>query len=186
MIKRVRRFDKNSHDSSIDEFCMALDINTMLGWSEEFSKRVREHYLIKWYCTDTWVGTCVYYMDDEPIAISTQDARKSDKIYEFISEEAASKVRDFILELIAKDYPPCYDLIDMNKDVDEFYSVSYTGQLLEPIGMFEGRKCTLIKKPKGGLVDGVYHVPTTIIVYFEDGTHKEIDVKDFKIKVNIA
>ena len=75
-----------------------------LGWvdySEEFETRVEKFYVVgaNWICTDTRVGLAVYMVDGEPVAISAQSARKSSEDVEFVSVEAAKKVREFILSL---------------------------------------------------------------------------------------
>lgn len=180
-INKVDRSPKNTHNSCISEFCDALEITDSLGWSDVFSKRVKQHYLIKWYCTDTWVGTCVYYMDDKPIAVSTQFARKSDTNYHFISEEAADKVLTFIRSLEKEDRVHHQrSLIEEDQEIDDTYSVGFSGQLLTKVGAFNGRKCTVVKEVKDG------YISKRIIISFDDDhTTQEIDVGDFKINLHL-
>lgn len=78
----------------------ALDLG-WLDYSEEFETRVEKFYIVgaNWVCTDTRVGLAVYTFDGVPVAISAQPARKSSEDIEFISVDAAKKVREFILSL---------------------------------------------------------------------------------------
>jgi hypothetical protein len=178
VLEKVDRSQANTYSACISEFCDALGITDILGWSEEFSKRVKKHYLIKWYCTGTWVGVCVYYMDGIPVAISTQTARKSDVDYKFTCNAAVRDVRNFIREL--EDHEnPTIDLIDPTEEVSETYTVSFAGQLLTSYGTYKGRSCTVVEKVPG-------YISKRIIVSFDDSNSiKEIDVKDFKIPINI-
>ena len=95
MMKRVDRSKGNSVDGDIDDFCRELGIENYFGWDQAFSERVQGYYLIKWFCTDSWVGAVVYIMDDKPVAISYQSGRKSGREFEFVSKEAVEKVRAF-------------------------------------------------------------------------------------------
>jgi len=82
------------------DFARALDIFDT-EYSDEFSKRVKKFYVVgaNWICTDTRVGLAVYLFDDMPVAVSAQPARKSDETVEFVSREAAMKMREYILSL---------------------------------------------------------------------------------------
>lgn len=135
LINAVERNEQNSTSADIDEFCCELDLNQYPGWNKQFDEAVKGYWLIKWQCSDTWVGCIVYYMDDEPIAISTQSARKSSTVYEFVSLEAAAKVRNFILECLGEsEFSPT--IADLNEEVGLDYTVSYSSQLLVDKGMY--------------------------------------------------
>lgn len=138
LIKVVERNEQNSTSADIDEFCRELDLNHYPGWNKEFDDKVKGYWLIKWLCTDTWVGYVVYFMDNEPVAVSVQTARKSGTQYEFVSLEAATKVRAFILECLGEgEFTP--SLMDLDEETDLEYTVSYSSQLLVDKGMYGGR-----------------------------------------------
>lgn len=106
-------------DPEIDHFTKALRIEHYFGWSPEFNARVRRNFIERWLCTDTMVGTAVYFFDDKPVAVSWQSARKNDTELQFFSKEDAVAVREFLYSLVHKDEPQQFASMD-----DEF----------EPIG----------------------------------------------------
>lgn len=177
-IKRVDR-TQQSFDPDYGNFCNELGINDYSGWNEKFSERMKVYYLIKWCCTDTWVGLAVYFLDDEPVAISWQPARKSDTDYEFVSEEAAKKVRDFILSIMEQD-DPTFKLMDIDKEIEETYSISFTNRLLGYEGFVDGRPCKVVREKKEE------YISQKVTVKFEDGTEKRVNIKDFMIPIAIV
>lgn len=178
-IKRVDRSKGNSLDPDYLEFCEELGITDYTGWNSEFCKRVQGYYLIKWLCTDTYVGLVAYYLDDEPVAVSMQNARKSDTNYEFINKEAAEKVRIFLLSL-QEEETPTFSLMDSDEDIEETYTVEFTGQLLTSEGFVGGKPCKIVDNFKKD------YVARKAIVEFEDGTTQTINIKDFHIPLALS
>lgn len=149
LIHKVDRSDRNSSSADIDEFSRAVDLPAYIGWHEEFDKRVKGYFLIRWYCTDTWVGYRVYFMDGEPIATSSQTGRKSDEEIKFVSLEAAQKVKDFIKSLEGEEeFLPT--LANMDEEVTELtYTVSFSSQLLVEEGFFDGQPVKVKRTCRG-------------------------------------
>lgn len=79
-------------------FSGALGLNCW-GYDNIFDKAVKRYWLNSWVCTDTRVGTAAYFLNNELVAVSHQQARKSDCVVQFVSNEAANKMREFILSL---------------------------------------------------------------------------------------
>jgi hypothetical protein len=105
-----------THD--IDSFSESLGVLDHLGYSEEFSKRVTCYSVQDWLCTDTVVGTFVYYMDGLPVALSIQTARKTDKEIWFLSKEAAQKMREFIQSVMPDHYEP--EIVSLDEELPDF------------------------------------------------------------------
>jgi len=61
-------------------------------------KEIRVYPVIHWLCTDTHVGMEALFMGDELIAVTTQEGRKCDKYYYWVSMSAQQKVRSLIIE----------------------------------------------------------------------------------------
>lgn len=183
LIQNVDRSTKNEDDADIDAFCQALDINEWLGWNKEFDKRVKGYALTQWLCTDTHVGFNVYYMDDRPVAVSTQSARKSDVQISFVSVEAAQQVKDFILSLVGKDeFNPI--LCDLEEECGEDYTVSYHNQLLVDKGLYGGDEVSVVRRRmdyNNEHVDEWHKVD----VILPDGTQERIHLDDFKIPYHL-
>ena len=55
--------------------------------------------LKQWCCTDTWVGINVIYLNNHPVAITNQTARKSGVGIYFLSEESKNSVKDYLISL---------------------------------------------------------------------------------------
>ena len=184
LINAVERNDKNSTSADIDEFCRELDLNEYPGWNKEFDDAVKGYWLTKWLCSDTWVGCAVYYMNGEPVAISTQTARKSSTEYEFVSLEAATKLRKFILECLGEsEFTPTIANLDEETDLD--YTVSYSGQLLVDKGMFEDRVVKVVRKCHRW-DDPELEMDELFVSYADEPeTVFRIDVRDFKIPLHI-
>jgi hypothetical protein len=185
LIHRVDRCERNTDSADIDDFCRELNLNEYPGWNEAFDKAVKGHWLIKWLCTDTWVGYMVYYLNDEPIAVSSQTARKNPTTYEFVSLEAATKLRKFILECLGEsEFSPT--IMDPDEETDPYYTVSYSGQILVDNGLFEDRAVTVVRKCYRW--DDPELKMDEMMVCYEDEpeTVFKIDVNDFKIPLHIS
>ena len=181
-INRVDRSPANATDPDWCGFCDALGISDYSCWNEEFLKLVQGYWLVKWICTDTWVGMAVYYYLNLPVAITTQTARKSDVEYQFVSAAAAKILRDLILTLIAKQTPESAPaLVNPSDTIDGTYSVSYSSQLLTKTGLVNGRPCEVI--------DAFRHdyISKEVLVKFEDdGSTQKVSIGDFKIPLALT
>ena len=180
IIQKVDRSVNNTDEAHMGDFMHVLNIGGY-EWADEFGARVKKHALIEWICTDTWVGVHVYYMDDEPVAISVQTARKNDKEFEFVSQEAADKVRNFINEIVAKEESNHIDLIDLDKEFGEpFFTVNYGQQLLTRAGFYKGDQVTVVKT-----YEDIKNW-SKVKIKFQNGSVKVIPLKEFNIPIKIT
>lgn len=141
-IKNVDRSEKNTEPADIEHFAKIFDIN--ISWDSRFGERVKEHYVEKWLCTDTWVGLKAYYFDGEPVAASMQTARKNDVKLEFVSEAAGVKIRDFMLSLMAEREEFKIPVLDEIEEIGDHYNVCYNGQLLVDKGLYKGEEVEVV------------------------------------------
>lgn len=179
IIDAIKNVDKSKPHDWIDgeELAKALDINTY-DYPEDFMKRVQCYWLFNWLCTDTWVGGQVYYMDNEPVAVTFQTGRKSDLRVYFVSNEAAEKVRAYLLTAVKTPY----DVISMDYDLPDTHSVSFNSQLLTKTGLYQGVPVEIVKLHTGA----DYGLNTTIDVRTADGTVTTIEVTELDIPLNMA
>lgn len=136
-------------------------------YSDEFDKRVKGYYVVRWYCTDTYVGLMAIYLDDELVGMSRQTARKNKCEFEWLSQEAAERVRN-----VLSPATPKFDILDPDTDYAPFYSVSYSGEVLDLEGFYKGVPVKVTNRrpnPKN-------YIDQELIV--SDGT------KEFKIPVS--
>jgi hypothetical protein len=157
-----------------DLFCAALGVEP-LGYDETFIARVTSVFVQKWLCTDTWVGLQVHYLDGEPVAVSWQNARKSDIELWFVSANAAERMRGFLLSLTT-----CKPrLIDPDGEVGETYSVEYANQLLVKAGRYKGEWVEVLRNANK---DYTCKEIVVLTPYSEELT---IDVADLKIPYHV-
>lgn len=178
VIERVRQTEDNSAAPRLDEFCAALDVEEFSSFDAEFDLRVKGYYLKKWLCTDTFVGTVVWFFDGVPAAVSHRPARKSDTQYALVSEEKARELRKFILALRDRDrLEP--DILDLEGEIPSTYKVAYVSQLLADRGLVDGEPCKVVKKLRGLL-------SKDIVVEFEDGRQAEVGLEGFEIPLEVV
>lgn len=117
----IAKIDKTDRHAqcwvNMEDFRYEFDIHTCYDYDadREFEKRVKKYWIHSWNCTDTWVGLAAYFFDDELVAVSYQSARKDDETFDWVSKEAAIKLRDFIVELNspARDYK----IVNLDEDM---------------------------------------------------------------------
>ena len=183
LIKVVDRSEKNSTSADIDDFCRELNLNEYPGWNKEFDDKLKGYWLVKWLCTDTWVGITVFYLDDEPVAVSSQTARKSPEELEFVSIETATKVRKFILECLGEaEFTP--SLVDLDEETDPYYTVSYSNQLLVDEGLYNGRKVKVVRKCYN-LNDPDLDMDQMLVSYGTESAPFKINISDFTIPMHV-
>ena len=182
-LKHVDKSERNTAWVSYDEMCNALNIAgyfTSDEFSDEWERRVKSYWLFKWLCTDTHVGCCAYFFDDELVGVSYQGARKNPVEYSFVSKAAADKLRSFILDSQESQYV----LIDPEEHVEDFYTVDYGSQLLVEEGFHEGVKVTVSESWRGD-----YRLPVeewqTITIKLPNGQQKRIHLNEFHIPINM-
>lgn len=103
-IANVDKSDNNKIYIDPEQFEDALGLCVYLpSWTPSWKQRVVGYGLVTWLCTDTWVGSSVHYLDGELCAVAYQRGRKWPFEINFISEEQAKKMKDFLLEIGAED-----------------------------------------------------------------------------------
>jgi hypothetical protein len=180
-IKRVDRSDRNTSCANIEDFARLFDINVYD--SDEFSDRVKHHWLAPWFCSDDVVGMSVYYMDNEPIAVQMRKARKSDKNIEFVSEAAANKVRDFIMQIKAKQGDVVPIVKNLDQDIGDDYSVAYGDQLLVKKATYHGQAVEIVTTWRWS--DHIDKTQRAMIKY-ENGATEEVDVDDLRLTFRLT
>ncbi len=185
LIEALQNVDKSKSNSTAADFDELADEFGLSDWYDYdltiFDERMKGYYVLNWMCTDQYVGMIAYYLDGDLVGGSYQPARKSHTHYEFVSKEAGYKVRDFLLSMIEKEEHQ-FKIIDMEEEIEEFYSVQFTPQLLTKEGLYSEVPCKYIKE----ITEEGSYVSTQVLVEFEDGTQKIIDIQDFKIPLHLT
>jgi len=148
---------------------------------DQLEDRFVAYWLKRRNCTDTWVGVRVYFLDHKLVAVGHQKARKCSNDIEFINQESAVKVKDFILS-IRKQESESYPVIseqDLEQEIGEYYTVNYYGDFLTKQGFYQDRAVKIVDTRRS------YMAPagTEVMVCYVDDEQNPfmIPVKDFKI-----
>lgn len=129
-IKRLVRTYENEANPDIELFAQELNVYGAPSWSETFNNRVKGWYLNSWLCTDTEVGTAVYFFDDKPVAVGVQTARKNRESLYFLDKTVADLLREFLFEIIQQEdeYMVAQYIDPESEDIPEFHSYGFGEQ----------------------------------------------------------
>jgi hypothetical protein len=181
LIDAINNVDRSESDSWMNRepLYAALGLDYFYDSDQANDGRLKEYWLQKWQCTDTWVGLRVVFFDNKPVATIWQVARKSVEEVEFLSEEQALKLRQY---LVTEDKPQ-FSLVDLNEEINEFYTVEYNSQLLTDRGFYNGEEVTVVDKKFN------YSDPSSewskIKVKNSCGVELRIDLSEFMIPLNL-
>lgn len=149
ILNRVDRSETNA-DTGLaynDRLFEALGLTCSYESSEQLERRLKAYWLTRWYCTDTWVGTRVYFFDERPVAYSHQPARKSNERFYFVSQADAEALRSFLIQFQAQS-PTDYEVIpNLDEDVLEAsHRLQFSGQLMDYLGLYQGQPVEVDQK----------------------------------------
>lgn len=132
IIKNIDKSEKNTSYVNVEDVMNDIS-NVYHGWPENENIRLKAYHFAKWYCTDSWVGGRIYFLDDEAVAISWQTGRKSSEDFDWISKESIKKTKEYLSTLYTNEDEDTGSVIskeDLEKELGAGFNVSYGGQLL--------------------------------------------------------
>lgn len=183
LLDAARRVDKsrqNEGNVDIEDLEQAVGIVPTYRQSvQEFYTRFKAYYIIKWQCTDSWVGLQAIFFDDELIATSWQEGRKCGTDVDLISIEAAEKVYNF---LAPKFEAAQVSMVNAGEVIDPFYTVSYGSQLLVKEGFYNGKKVTVTETYHSYEAIDLWR---SVVVRHEDGQCETINIDNLHIPLHI-
>lgn len=170
--------DRNIKDDVDWENLMeALDIPNFGCWFDQ--NRLKVYFIEKWYCTDSFVGTRVYMLDGETVAISTQPARKCDEHFQFKGIESFKKLKAYVLSLIEEEQGEFkIDLFDIHDEIDLFYHIEYNSQILHKSAYLDNQKVQIIKsnfQSEGYQSPNYFH---SVLIKKSNGTVMIVDCRE--------
>lgn len=179
-LKNVDRSPQNKAWVDLDILTSAIHIEGFYDMPREFEERVQSYWLIKWLCTDTWVGLQAIYFDGELIGATWQASRKGDQTIKFTCADCARKLRDYILGA-AIEFP----LIDPSEEIDNTYGVEYGSQLLVDTGLYNNQPVRIVRES----IVRNYNTPveewSKIVVRNAQNEEFKIDLVDFEIPLHV-
>ena len=135
------------------------------------------NHLKQWYCTDTWVGIDVIYLNNRPVAITKQKSRKSSVNIYFLSEEDKNSVKDYLIS-IYNNPQDCSDYLtedELNEEIGDYFKIEYSSQVLYKTAWLYGEKVEITKKPR--YLNNNFNLHA-VAIKREDGVEKWIDVRE--------
>ena len=135
------------------------------------------NHLKQWYCTDTWVGIDVIYLNNSPVAVTNQVGRKMDVNIYFLSEEAKNSVKDYLISLY-NNQQDCADYLtedDLNEEMGDYFKIEYSSQVLYKTAWLNGEQVEITQKPRN--LNNKINLHTVAIKH-KDGVEKWIDVRE--------
>lgn len=185
IIEKLDKSEKNSSWINISDIASyEFDINSY--FSKE-SDRIKAYYFLKWYCTDSYVGGRVYFLDDKVIATSWQSGRKCNEDFHWTSKEAYKETRAYILTLVEEEECKSENiqLADFEEEFGDGFPISYSSQLLTD---------NVIYKPTGELVKVTkkFHDMNDIKLWsfvkikHSSGEEALVDMKEIRVPYDIV
>ncbi len=177
---RINKSEKNEDWVDVVEFGREFGLD--LGWTEQ--NRLKSYWVGNWYCTDTYVGYKIYFLDDEPVAFSIQKGRKSDEMISWFSKELALKVKEYLITLMSEEDDKLnIEICDINEDIGETYKIEFNNQVLDyNMSMLNGESITIIERIKETPDWGI---DTKLKIKLSNSEEKIVDVRDLDFKFHL-
>jgi hypothetical protein len=183
LIEIANRIDKSSRNEDwVDITKFDTEFNCTFEYIEQ--NRLKCYHIGNWLCTDSWVGRRMYFLDDEPVAISTQIGRKYDQEFEWFSEEKALKVRDYLLSLMKENEEDLQlKFCDINDDIGDSFKIEFNCQILNPDkAIYKGKPIKILERIKE---TPDYGIDKKLKVKLSSGEETILNIKDIDFKFNI-
>lgn len=166
----------NLYDIAYSEFGLNIDY--------EEQDRLKCYWVQRWYCTDSYVGLRLYFLDDKPVAFSMQEGRKCDENFHWIEEEYAIEVKKYCMEFLIKEEDnQYYSICDLEEDIGEFYQLSYACEIIDKDKIYyNGEHVEFIRTVR---------LPNELYIYDEveiklpNEEIKQVKIKELSFKYNL-
>jgi hypothetical protein len=182
-IRLVRTDKQNNAYASAEDVIRALKIDGWVRDYTEFDARFKKYWLIVWNCTDTWVGTAIYMLDDKPFAVSNQTARKNDEEFTFLSKDEFTRAHTAMMELLTapdEQHIPIATEEELDGEIGMDYSVEFGSQLVSRTAFLDGELVTVVKE------HGNWYIVEKVDVQKADGTIIEkVAVEDLRLPLRV-
>lgn len=177
LIDAINKIDKSAENECFVSLSAFDDeFNAYFGYVEQ--DRLKAYSLYSWYCTDTEVGCMVYFLDDEPVCLHIQKARKDRGYFEWFSKDKAKKVRDYLYSL---ENDEDFYICDMNKDIGDSYKINFSSRARgKKTAILDGREVKIVKTYSEDYEDEFCDITIE-----DNGVEKVVNVRDLDFKYNI-
>lgn len=181
LIENVDKSKDNVCD--IDLMSMGEDFGKFdVPWVNTEDSKIQAYWYIKWYCTDTWVGGRLYFLDGIFVGHSYQSGRKCGEEYEWLDKESYKKVSGYLEELRFPDNES--GVLDkfmdnLDEDIGDSFTISYGCQAIIKKGFItETKEKFEVKETYRDYSD--IKKWSILEVEMENGEKKSLNVKDVR------
>ena len=176
LIDKASQLPKKEYNLWDENLLSALGLDVCHHNYDDPSKLTTNH-LKQWYCTDTWVGIDVIYLNNVPVAITNQAERKMNVNIYFLSEEDKNSVKDYLISLYnnQQDCDDCLTDDELNTEMGDYFKIEYSSQVLYKTALLNGDEVEITQKPRK-LNDKInlYQVA----IKHKDGVEEWVDVRE--------
>ena len=176
LIEKASQLPKQKYNLWDENLLSALGLDICHHNYDDPSKLTTNH-LKQWYCTDTWVGIDVIYLNNVHVAVTNQGGRKMNVSIYFLSEEDKNSVKDYLISLY-KNQQDCDDYLtddDLNTEMGDYFKIEYSSQVLYKTAWLNGEKVEITQKPRNLNNNINLHA---VAIKQKDGVEKWIDVRE--------
>lgn len=177
LIDKASQLPKKEYNLWDENLLSALGLD-IIHHNYEKPISLTTNHLKQWYCTDTWVGIDVIYLNNHPVAVTNQIGRKWDVNIYFLSEEAKNSVKDYLISLYnnqEEDYVDYLTEDDLNEEMGEYFKIEYASQVLYKTAWLNGEQVEITQKPR--TMNNNFNLHTVAIKH-KDGVEEWIDVRE--------
>jgi len=185
LIDIASRIDKSKNNESyIDINKVAYELDYEFD-DEDDQDRLKAYWIGNWYCTDSFVGYRMYFLDDEPVAVSIQNGRKCDEDFKWFNMDLALKVRDYLISITRKKEEELnFDTCDINEDIGNSFKISYNGQILNHNNAtLDGQSIKILERIRE---TPDYGIDTNLKIQLPSGEDKIINISEIDFKYNLV
>jgi hypothetical protein len=171
MLLQVDKAESNISENDPYIFSEAVGLTEAVGWTT-FNDHVKGYWVRPKLSHDTWVGLAAIYLDDELVATTNQLTRKGSGFIRFLNTTCAEKMKQFILMNVAdSDNHYCtYPVAELFAPVSDGYTVSFSDQLLDSRGFYNGKPVTV-----AGVANKNSLFDTAILIKFDNESDRKLD-----------
>ena len=176
LIEKASQLPKKEYELWDENLLSALGLD-IIHHNYEKPISLTTNHLKQWYCTDTWVGIDVIYLNNVHVAVTNQGGRKMNVSIYFLSEEDKNSVKDYLISLY-KNQQDCDDYLtddDLNTEMGDYFKIEYSSQVLYKTAWLNGEKVEITQKPRNLNNNINLHA---VAIKQKDGVEKWIDVRE--------
>lgn len=148
--------------------------------------KLKKYSFGSWLCTDTIVGNFAYFLDDVPVAISYKPFRKYNEEFKWLSKEAYTKTREYLLSLrYEEDHLADKEFISIEDEINTSYKLEYNSNLLDhhmKSATLNDKPVEIIEKHKGqGFENGdtsKNYLPSMVKIKDSNKEQRWINIKE--------